>query len=242
MQGSFEKDVQRKMEELRLQPSVPVWEKIELEIAVEKKRRRGIIWLFLAVSFLGGAGGWLAYHSLRPTSPQASQQPKQGRTETPSAPSSSTVAEKENAAKPAINFPVTKITSVQKPASNNTPFSGSWRKQNQKGFLIASKKIEAGKLSEAIALEETIDTKQPKFSTTESNKTSVGEPPLRNINASSQTDVSSNLNDTALLVKTADPVIGDSLAAKPNVLQEQPMQRADSVLKKKAAKAGKWEK
>lgn len=57
MQGSFEKKVQEKLENMSLQPSVPVWEKIELQIRPEEKRRRFVFWL-LPVVLLLGAGWW----------------------------------------------------------------------------------------------------------------------------------------------------------------------------------------
>jgi hypothetical protein len=55
MQGNFEKKVQEKLEDLYLQPSVPVWEKIELQIQPEK-RRRVVFWWLLALVLLSGGG------------------------------------------------------------------------------------------------------------------------------------------------------------------------------------------
>ena len=72
MQGSFEKEVQRKMESLNLVPSAPVWEKIEVEIRAEKKRRRGAFWFLIAGLMIAGGGGWLAYQSLPNHGQQAS--------------------------------------------------------------------------------------------------------------------------------------------------------------------------
>src|SRR5829696_1443549 len=56
MHDRFEKEVQQKMGELNLTPSAPVWEKIELEIKPEKKRRRVFIWLFFGLLLLVGSG------------------------------------------------------------------------------------------------------------------------------------------------------------------------------------------
>lgn len=52
MHDKFEKEVQRKMEELQLTPSAPVWQKIQLEITPEKKRRRLILWFFVGAFLL----------------------------------------------------------------------------------------------------------------------------------------------------------------------------------------------
>lgn len=53
MHDRFEKEVQQKMEGLNLTPSAPVWEKIELEIKPEKKRRRIFFWLFAGILLTG---------------------------------------------------------------------------------------------------------------------------------------------------------------------------------------------
>jgi cytoskeletal protein RodZ len=45
MQNEFEKQVQQKMEELRLVPSDPVWEKVEMQIRKKKDRRAVIFWI-----------------------------------------------------------------------------------------------------------------------------------------------------------------------------------------------------
>lgn len=62
MHDNFEREVQKKMEELNLTPSVPVWEKIELQIRPEKRRRRVLIWFFLGILLL--SGGVFSYQIL----------------------------------------------------------------------------------------------------------------------------------------------------------------------------------
>ena len=59
MQGSFEKRVQEKLDELKLTPSAPVWEKIELQTSNKKKRRKGLLWIPLLILLFLGAGWWL---------------------------------------------------------------------------------------------------------------------------------------------------------------------------------------
>jgi len=58
MQNEFEKQVQQKMEELKLVPSEPVWQKVEMQIRKEKDRRRMIFWIPLFALLLGG-GLWV---------------------------------------------------------------------------------------------------------------------------------------------------------------------------------------
>ena len=54
MQNEFEKQVQQKMEELKLVPSDPVWQKVEMQIRKNKDRRRMILWIPLFVLIAGG--------------------------------------------------------------------------------------------------------------------------------------------------------------------------------------------
>lgn len=58
MQNEFEKQVQQKMEELKLVPSEPVWQKVEMQIRKKKDRRRLMLWIPLFVLLLGG-GLWI---------------------------------------------------------------------------------------------------------------------------------------------------------------------------------------
>jgi hypothetical protein len=55
----FEKQVQLKMEQFRLRPSNAVWTEVEKNIRRDKRRRRMIMWLPVALLFLG-AGGYFA--------------------------------------------------------------------------------------------------------------------------------------------------------------------------------------
>lgn len=67
MPNEFEKQVRQKMEELKLVPSEPVWQKVERQIRKKKDRRRLILWIpFLALLF--GGGLWIGinhYYSSR---------------------------------------------------------------------------------------------------------------------------------------------------------------------------------
>jgi hypothetical protein len=65
----FEKQVQLKMEQLRLRPSNAVWAGVEKNIRRDKRRRRMIIWIPLFLLFMG-AGGYIA---LQGTSRSAKQ-------------------------------------------------------------------------------------------------------------------------------------------------------------------------
>ena len=50
MPNEFEKVVREKMDELKLVPSEPVWQKVEMQIRNKKDRRRLIFWIpFLAL-------------------------------------------------------------------------------------------------------------------------------------------------------------------------------------------------
>jgi hypothetical protein len=58
MPNEFEKQVQQMMGELKLVPSEPVWQKVELQIRKKKDRRRAIFWMIFLALLLGG-GLWI---------------------------------------------------------------------------------------------------------------------------------------------------------------------------------------
>jgi cytoskeletal protein RodZ len=58
-ENKFEKQVQKKMEELEIHPSESVWEKIEVRIEKKKDPKWGLIILFLFFGILLSAGYWL---------------------------------------------------------------------------------------------------------------------------------------------------------------------------------------
>ena len=62
MQNNFEKGVREKMDELKFEPSEPVWQNIEKQIRNKKDRRRLIFWIPLLILLLSG-GVWLLYNT-----------------------------------------------------------------------------------------------------------------------------------------------------------------------------------
>ena len=62
MQNNFEKGVREKMDELKFEPSEPVWQNIEKQIRNKKDRRRLIFWIPLLILLLSG-GVWLIYNT-----------------------------------------------------------------------------------------------------------------------------------------------------------------------------------
>jgi hypothetical protein len=54
-QSDFEKQVQQKMEELKLSPADAVWEKVAAGLPAEKKPRRWVFFMLLVAGLLGGA-------------------------------------------------------------------------------------------------------------------------------------------------------------------------------------------
>ena len=55
----FEKNVQQRLDELKLRPSDTVWKNVEKNIREEKRRRRAILWLPILLLFLGTSGYFL---------------------------------------------------------------------------------------------------------------------------------------------------------------------------------------
>jgi len=52
----FEKNVQQRLDELKLRPSEAVWNNVEYSIRKDKRRRRMILWLPILFLFLGTSG------------------------------------------------------------------------------------------------------------------------------------------------------------------------------------------
>ncbi|MBO9565263.1 MAG: hypothetical protein J7621_20980 [Niastella sp.] len=108
----FEKQVQLKMEQLRLRPSNAVWTEVEKNIRRDKRRRRMIMWLPVALLFLG-AGGYFAMtktagsanHVVSQATPSSTVTPSSTQNDQPST-STSTQQTQENtlpATTPAAN-------------------------------------------------------------------------------------------------------------------------------------------
>ena len=57
----FEKNVQKKLEELEFNPSGDVWKKVEEEIQKDKKRRIPLFWIFLLGGLLLGGTYWIFF-------------------------------------------------------------------------------------------------------------------------------------------------------------------------------------
>lgn len=69
----FEKQVQLKMEQFRLRPSNAVWAEVEKNIRKDKRRRRMIVWLPIALLFLGAGGYFAIQETARPAKELVSQ-------------------------------------------------------------------------------------------------------------------------------------------------------------------------
>ncbi|WP_165871556.1 outer membrane beta-barrel protein [Flaviaesturariibacter flavus] len=71
LENNFERDVQKKMGELRFEPSAPVWEAVSRQINQKRRRRRALlIWFFFGLLLLGG-GGLLLRNGQRGENPVA---------------------------------------------------------------------------------------------------------------------------------------------------------------------------
>src|SRR4051812_18269910 len=59
MQNEFEKQVREKMEELKLVPSDPVWQKVEEQIRKKREKRRFFFFILPTTVLLVATGWWL---------------------------------------------------------------------------------------------------------------------------------------------------------------------------------------
>ncbi len=65
-ENNFEKKIQQRLEGLRLEPSEPVWYKVEARIREHKRRRRWLLLLPFLLLTLGGGAYWLLSGSNKP--------------------------------------------------------------------------------------------------------------------------------------------------------------------------------
>jgi hypothetical protein len=82
MQNDFEKQVSRKMDELDLVPSDPVWNRIENQIRFKKERRRLVIWIPLFLFLLIGSGTWFYFSRNNDSVAGSAEQNTAGPTQT----------------------------------------------------------------------------------------------------------------------------------------------------------------
>ena len=116
----FEKEVQKKMEELAFSPSAAVWEKVEREINAEKRRRFPIFWLFFFGALLtAGAAG--IYFVTPPKSPQAATIPASPATATISAPPIARMIPPTAVTIPSATAPTPSATATVQPATASIP-------------------------------------------------------------------------------------------------------------------------
>lgn len=251
MQNNFEKDVQQKMDGLKLTPSDAVWERVEVEIAVAKKKRRGLIWFLLAGTLLLGGGWWamtLFRHSPETVS-QTALRPHDGvknrQTKNPPAGkqiNTATGQTEYTAAEPAEPLG----SSPTKPPEQSGIATGNVDRIHKKAFT-------AGKQAEKTALvsipastgkPESSGNVAPGRKRTQKNVQQpvlIGSPDLKtpvgpNNTHTPKTDSATKQTDAN------EPPLPDKVdsAAGKNEAKENDLPKADSSLKKKVASAKKW--
>jgi hypothetical protein len=244
MHDRFEKEVQKKMEELNFTPSVPVWEKVELEIRPEKVRRRIIFWLFFALLFLGG--GFLTYTLFQSTKqsghlvfPGTSNNATTQTTTIPSKQKTNTVItgkQKENvpeAIKPPVGqkLPTSKTKDIvrleQKKTNPRRTITGD-RNTNSKDLSTRKKELPEKLQPPAVRTEILTKEKNP-----EAVKTGITAAPKPKL----QIDNPSLVTDT---IEVNKPIaLKDSVATPAAVKQTI---STDTAAKKKIAANSKWKK
>lgn len=202
----FEKQVQLKMDQFRLRPSNAVWTEVEKNIRRDKRRRRMIMWLPIALLFLGAGGYFVmketagsANHLVSQPTPSSATTPSSTQNDQPST-LSSTQQTQENtlpATKPAANT----ATDPHAP-TGNTPVRTdkvSTDKATAAGDLATAKPI-IGKTTPVIA---PADSKAPAIVTVVPNDTKAttkkvtGNKPAVDVAKRIKEDTNSNPDYTA---------------------------------------------
>lgn len=236
MQGSFEKDVHRKLDDLRLTPSAPVWEKIELEIKPEKRKRRLLFWLLPLGLLLAGGGWWLLHSPADKPLPSAEaaatpvigNKPINTVKVTPKQQSKTQQSTaKETATEQSSHLPEATI------ADGHTPEKKALKQSRSTDVKVARQKANPSERKPVATTGQPAKT-QPEETTNavvENKSTPLAQPLEKNKAATAE---------TATTVENEKPL--RSLKTDSVSKAEAPVAATDTTLKKKAAKAGKWRK
>jgi len=234
MQNSFEKNVQQKMEELRLMPSVTVWERIEVEIKEEKKKRRIIFWFLFAGLLLGG-GAWLyksSNNKANPVNKQVAGEPhsvsvnEKTEGKVPQGRENSITKQQESIPlKPQTEVAANTVVLHRKKSFATTVDQSSLEKavssQTQKNVVLLLQSSSIKKEEKA-----PVDLREPQ-TTRSNNRQQNGTPNSLNSQATTQ---------------SSSPGKTDSATKQPEINENKSQPNTDTVLKKKIASANKWRK
>lgn len=246
MHDSFEKEVQRKMEELGLTPSAPVWEKIESQIKPEKRKRRAIFWFFLACLLL--AGGWWSYQSLNKNHQQASMEIEAPvEKNSPGKISISTGTRQQSDSSTGVvdsGINTEKIESQdRKPQSHSVNINSSNVIETKKRLENKTLEIVKPKTREEKFIQEQIVTSATAQEDQRSDLQITSVKPLNKETSSDKNTSSTSIIDSQVVAKEQVPVTIDSAVSPVINKEEIPLLKIDSSLKKKVAAAGKkWKK
>jgi hypothetical protein len=228
MQNSFEKDVQQKMDELRLTPSAPVWEKVAIEIRAEKKKRRGIIWFLLAGLLLAGA--WLLYPSLG-KQPQLSTEKTSAQPENKRA-SNNLSTHAENKGPDAVTDH--KEGGISKPQQATTHLQKHQRGETTGPATSINKASDASnQLQKSAVVENNLNVAQKVEKNIASKQTAVA--------VTEQVSKKLSINSSGNLPINKKEKSVDS-AEKKTALENALPNKPDTVLKRKVASATQWKK
>ncbi|HYO21762.1 MAG TPA: hypothetical protein VER36_05115 [Flavisolibacter sp.] len=238
MHDRFEKEVQKKMEELNVTPSAPVWEKIELEIRPEKTRRRLILWLFFGLLLAGG--GFLATHFIGSDSSSVSSHPSMPAN-TKKENKTSLVPETSSSPLNTPSAPVDKddLTTTQIRQTNKTVTESAPRVMEfEPGKRNAKLKYRNLVLQNKNRQPQEKPVLKPTEVITSSSEVKDNAVPMPNKTEQKQAVTT---NDSTLVAKEA-PGSKDSVAREPWKETELSKPSTDSVQKRKVASSRKWKK
>ncbi|MBO9682642.1 MAG: outer membrane beta-barrel protein [Flavisolibacter sp.] len=241
MQNEFEKQVQQKMEELKLVPSEPVWQKVEMQIRKKKGRRRLIFWIPVLTLLLGG-GLWIGIdhysnnvsYNRNETEKLNHQIPKQN----------SFVQPEQPATDQTIKQPQEKnLETTLSPRSGKTTSSitnESVRLSTTSAFQNSKQRVKPRKENSLPEQQEKSSAKNNETVLTET-QTKTREPVLQQDQVNKQMDQEQNFSDSNLTTVSSGQK-NDSLAGIEKVTLKVDSIKSDSIkqLRVKKYAASKW--
>lgn len=261
MQNEFEKQVQQKMEELKLTPSAPVWVNVEKQIRKKREKRR-LIFFLLPTSLLIGAGIWwilpennlqkdrsVSHHTITPNKKQNNSSKIQSETHKPQAVNKKQTeikTEETSATSPSNTIKENTITAPEKKPSTPSPTINLANRKSSPMQVTAKSsasetKVRPNEKSANSAKDKAIEEHRESWVVLQETKTNTNDSP---VNKEDKTPATGSL--TTLDSAKNENKIAHTSAKKDSAKQESPkpvIKMADSAAKKKVAKvSNKWER
>lgn len=229
MQNEFEKQVQQKMEELKLVPSEPVWQKVEMQIRKKKDRKRLIFWIPLLALLLAG-GLWIGIdqysnnisYDKNNSEKTHHQIPKENSFVQPEQPATDQTIKKPQEQNLGTTLPLRPAKTTSSTITNESirlSTTSAFQNSKQRGKFLKENSFPEQQEKSSAKNNETVLTE---------TQTKTREPVLQQDQVNKQTDQKQNFSDSNLTTVSSGQK-NDSLAGNEKVTLKVDSIKSDSI-------------